>query len=292
MIPTKRNNARLLLFYPLQSLSPFATFSTNSSFSPRHQRLEEQISKHQIQYSTSSSLSSPSPSSSSSSSSETSNKVINFFQRRKQPNIITYTAMMASYLRHGYYKQVFELYDQLQENGFTPNAVHFHFALAACFKTGSLTRAKRIHEILKMSNIIPNALNNDLIRTYGKCGELEEAQKIFQTIKQPNIITINVMMSAYIKNGLYKEALELFYQHQAKGLTPDETTFCCALAACVNKDSLTQVQQIHKMILMTNIRTNFLTTMLIATYRRCGLPLKKAAKIKPSQKQISTHALQ
>jgi len=89
-------------------------------------------------------------------------------------------------------------------------------------------RPKTLEEQRNNNN---NSNNNDynrdnrrLITQYGKCGELEKAKNIFQTIKQPNIITYNAMMSAFRQNGHDKEADELFHQFNTNGLTPNETS--------------------------------------------------------------------
>jgi len=39
-------------------------------------------------------------------------------------------------------------------------------------------------------------LQNSLINMYSKCGSVEEAQKIFVKIKQPNVISYTAMINA------------------------------------------------------------------------------------------------
>jgi len=62
---------------------------------------------------------------------------------------------------------------------------------------GMLAKARAIHEQIPRKYLESNLmLQNSLINMYSKCGSVEEAQKIFVKIKQPNVISYTAMINA------------------------------------------------------------------------------------------------
>ncbi|EFJ11862.1 hypothetical protein SELMODRAFT_71812, partial [Selaginella moellendorffii] len=76
------------------------------------------------------------------------------------------------------------------------------------------------------------SLATALIDMYGKCGELDEARKIFDALSCKSISCWNSMIAAYTQSGHGKQALELFLLMGLDGLNPNHITLMIVLSAC------------------------------------------------------------
>lgn len=60
------------------------------------------------------------------------------------------------------------------------------------------------------------------------------------------------MISGYVKNELFQEAIQLYSQMQCAAIQPDNFTFSCVLKACAALSALQQGKQIHNHIIRLN----------------------------------------
>jgi pentatricopeptide repeat protein len=67
---------------------------------------------------------------------------------------------------------------------------------------------------------------------YAKCGQLRIARGIFDSMLQRDVVTWNVMISAYGMHGEAKQALELFNEMEGGRIKPNGVTFLAILSAC------------------------------------------------------------
>ena len=71
-----------------------------------------------------------------------------------------------------------------------------------------------------------------LVDMYGKCGLLEEAQKVFDKFRFHSKGSWNAIIAAYAESEHNEEAIECFDQMQEEGAFPDSITIVCVLKAC------------------------------------------------------------
>jgi pentatricopeptide repeat protein len=60
---------------------------------------------------------------------------------------------------------------------------------------------------------------------YSKCGSMNEAQSIFDTMQSKNIISWNAMIAGYGQNGEARKSLEVFKEMEMQMIQPDSITF-------------------------------------------------------------------
>ncbi len=73
-----------------------------------------------------------------------------------------------------------------------------------------------------------------LLTMYSKCGSIEDAAKVFQTLSVQNLDVgvWTAMIAAYGEHGFGKEAVLFYEQMQQQGIRPNEVTFTAVLNAC------------------------------------------------------------
>ena len=111
--------------------------------------------------------------------------------------------------------------------------------------TGNTFKLQHHHQI--DDNII---LQTALINGYGRCGDVNAAQKVFESIADDNvdIICIGAMMTALVHNGRYSEALVLFddvsKSKHSNSLSHDIVTRLLGIKSCTESGEFEKGRQI------------------------------------------------
>eukprot|EP01018_Ginkgo_biloba_P012960 Gb_16062 [translate_table: standard] len=160
-------------------------------------------------------------------------KARNVFQKMYQPNVVSWTAMIAGYVQNGQSVEALQHFQQMQLAGVKPNPNTFASVLPACANLAALEQGIEIHEDIIQSGFLPEVfVENALIDMYAKCGSIDKARDVFDRMHQRGVIPWTTMIAGYAMHGCGKEALKLFEQMQHSGVNPDHITLVCVLSAC------------------------------------------------------------
>ncbi len=151
-------------------------------------------------------------------------------------NVVGWTAMMVSYIRHDKPEEVFKLYKYMQQDSCKPNEVTFSTVLAACADAAAWTTGKQVHmDILNSTTKQNVVVKTALLDMYAKCGNINVAREIFSDMhkkKELTLISWNAMLAALSVHGKGKEALKLLNTMQLENIVPDSVSFLSVLNAC------------------------------------------------------------
>ncbi|XP_023526527.1 pentatricopeptide repeat-containing protein At3g53360, mitochondrial [Cucurbita pepo subsp. pepo] len=86
--------------------------------------------------------------------------------------------------------------------------------------------------IMKSGQNLDTSVSNALINMYMKCGSLGCAQKMFDSIDDPDVISWSSLIVGYAQAGCGEEAFKLFRTMRGLGIRPNEITFLGILTAC------------------------------------------------------------
>ncbi|XP_052117545.1 pentatricopeptide repeat-containing protein At3g57430, chloroplastic-like [Arachis duranensis] len=91
----------------------------------------------------------------------------------------------------------------LLANGGKMDSVSIPSVLIACGREGDLMKGKEVHGyVCKNSEFDVDApVGNALIDMYGKCGCLNDSEKVFRTMPHMNVVTWTTMISCYGMHG-------------------------------------------------------------------------------------------
>ncbi|GMY32878.1 pentatricopeptide repeat-containing protein At1g18485 [Fagus crenata] len=81
-----------------------------------------------------------------------------------------------------------------------------------------------------------------LIDMYAKSGCIEQSQRVFDSLKEKDEASWNVIIAGYGIHGHGNKAMELFEQMQISGHKPDGFTFIGLLMACSHAGLVTGVK--------------------------------------------------
>src|SRR5205823_2464444 len=130
-----------------------------------------------------------------------------------KPNIITYNSMMKAYLDHNYGINAFQLYQIIKNYHLNQcNPITYTLALNSCASIFNIHEGKIIHQYINNNHQLQNhiIIQTTLIHMYNKCDHLNQSIQIFNNIKNPNIITYNSIMKAYLDHNKGNKAFQLY----------------------------------------------------------------------------------
>ncbi|MCO5566929.1 hypothetical protein L7F22_020612 [Adiantum nelumboides] len=145
---------------------------------------------------------------------------------------LLWTAMVCAYVEHNRPFYALQVFQQMKQEGILPNEVTFLGVLDACTKLSALGEGRRFHAPLASSVFDEISIKTALIKMYGRCGSLEESQRVFDDASEHDIVLLTAMMANYTRSGKVKQALYLFDKALQRGLKPDEVAYINVLSMC------------------------------------------------------------
>eukprot|EP01018_Ginkgo_biloba_P031528 Gb_16955 [translate_table: standard] len=155
------------------------------------------------------------------------------FDRMPARNVVSWTAMIVGYAQNGHGVEALKLYLQMQCHGVKVDQYTMAGILRACASIAALEQGKRVHaDIVRIGFELDVSVSNALIDMYGKCGRIEDAQKVFDNVVEPDVASWNAMIAGYAQHGFGEEAIHLFEQMLLAGMKPNQITFVVVLSGC------------------------------------------------------------
>ncbi|KAF9592961.1 hypothetical protein IFM89_019265 [Coptis chinensis] len=125
----------------------------------------------------------------------------------------------------GHSEEALRLFIELKRDGERMNKSTFTSALSTCADMAALEFGKQVHgRLVKAGYEMGDYVVNALVLMYGKCGSVEEAYDVFESMQEKDLVTWNTMITCYAKHGFGKEALKVFDSMKMKDIKPDDVT--------------------------------------------------------------------
>lgn len=222
--------------------------------------------------------------------------------------VAAWNSMISGYVHKGLVFEVFELFRKMMPLGIKYDDFTYTSVLSACANAGLLRHGKQIHAFILRTVAKPPSdymvcVNNALITLYWKCGNIDQARRIFDMMDRRDLVSRNAILSAYISAGRIHEAKSIFYQMPTKdmaswtvmisglahlglgeealrlfnlirqnGLEPCDYAFSGAITSCAVLAALEQGRQLHGQLIRLGFDSSLsAANALITMYARCGV---------------------
>ncbi|XP_024534805.1 pentatricopeptide repeat-containing protein At3g09040, mitochondrial-like [Selaginella moellendorffii] len=116
-------------------------------------------------------------------------------------------------------------------------------------------------------------LANHLIDMYGKCGHLEDAKAVFQSLdaSKRSSLSWSALITAHGSCGSIGGAVGLLDDMEEQGILPDQTALLTALNLCSTHGALAEGIVVHKRIADRGLEKNVIISNAITNmYGKCG----------------------
>ncbi|XP_021713877.1 pentatricopeptide repeat-containing protein At2g13600-like [Chenopodium quinoa] len=225
-------------------------------------------------------------------------------------NRVTWNSLITCYEQNGPVSEAVEVFANMMDHGVDPDEVTLASVVSACATLTLVREGREIHALVVKKDKYRNdlILSNALVDMYAKCGRINEAKFIFQSMPSrnvisettmvsgyakaanvetanflfmnmmdKNIVSWNALMAGYAQNGENEKALSLFRLLKRESVLPTHYTFGNLLNACANLADLNLGMQAHVHLLKHGFcfRSRpecdiFVGNALIDLYMKCG----------------------
>lgn len=190
------------------------------------------------------------------------------FDKLPQPNVFSWTAFLAYYSRHGMYRKSIQSYSEMKMSGVLPDGYVFPKVLKASAQLLCLETGIRLHkDVIVCGCSLYLEVCNSLIDMYGRCGEFICLRKVFDEMVGRDLLSWNLMISAYVSNGMFELGLEILNFMRLNGFEPDVVTLNTIMDGYCRTGRFDEALRIFEHIEEPNIIS---WTVLISGYSRIG----------------------
>ncbi|KAJ7563077.1 hypothetical protein O6H91_03G096100 [Diphasiastrum complanatum] len=194
------------------------------------------------------------------------------FNQMRARDVVVWNTMIMGFVKCKQTEKAFELFQEMRLEMTEPDCITYLTLFDACASTGALEAARYVHAQLVQSELISNiALKRSLINVYAKCGCMEDAWELFNSIPVCTVVLWNTLIVGYVKFGESMKALELFQQMQRENIEPDVVSFVSVLSGCANLVKAEEIRRIHAHVIQCGLETDTtIGSCLIDAYIKCS----------------------
>lgn len=169
--------------------------------------------------------------------------------------------------------QALQYFLEMMRGGWHLSRVTFMNILSAASSLSLHEVGHQIHAVaLKYCLSNDTAIGNALLSCYGKCGEMNECEKIFARMQETrDEVSWNSMISGCIHNELLHKAIDLVWTMMQKGQRLDSFTFATVLSACASVATLERGMEVHACGIRACLESDVVVgSALVDMYSKCG----------------------
>ncbi|BFG20530.1 hypothetical protein CerSpe_068040 [Prunus speciosa] len=194
------------------------------------------------------------------------------FKMSGDKNSITWSAMITGFAQSGDSQKALDLFSHMHFSGVMPSEFTFVGVINACSDIGALEEGKQVHSFsLKLGFEFQIYIMTALVDMYAKCGNVSDARKGFDYLREPDIVLWTSMIGGYVQNGENEAALTLYCRMQREGMMPNELTMASVLKACSSLSAFEQGRQIHSRTIKYGFSLEVpIGSALSTMYAKCG----------------------
>ncbi|KAI3474058.1 hypothetical protein Pfo_028846 [Paulownia fortunei] len=213
------------------------------------------------------------------------------------------TALIGHFAKHNQHREAILCFLRMLLLDIRPNEYTFGTVVHSSVVLKDLHLGKQIHSYAKKVGLSSNVfVGSAILDLYVKLSNIDDAQRAFQDINEPNVVSYATLIHAYVKEGRFdeagivflsmpernvvswntmisgcsqsgknEEAVSFFIEMLREGVVPSQSTYPCAIIAAANIGALGMGRSIHACALKFLGELGlFLANSLISFYSKCG----------------------
>ncbi|KAH7294593.1 hypothetical protein KP509_27G008800 [Ceratopteris richardii] len=149
-------------------------------------------------------------------------------------DVISWTSLISGYAEHGPRERALRCFDEMQQQGVSPNAVTYLCILKACGHLGAVSKGSEIHLLAANEGSLDRELliGSTLVDMYAKFGLLQKAEEVFKRLYRRDVISWNALLAGYAQAGESEHVFLFFDRMRNEGTEPNLVTLTILLNAC------------------------------------------------------------
>lgn len=191
------------------------------------------------------------------------------FDMMPERNVVPWTAIIGCYARASDTNTVFCLYNRMRYEGIKPSSVTILGMLSGVSEG---IQVQCLHACVVHHGFGLNInLVNSMLNVYGKCGRVEDARCLFESMGTKDLVSWNSLLSGYALIGDIRKMLQLLHRMRVEGMKPAQQTFGSLVSEIARQNKLEMGKVVHGQILTSGFELDtHIETSLIVMYLKCG----------------------
>eukprot|EP00268_Persea_americana_P013340 TRINITY_DN15814_c2_g1_i1.p1 TRINITY_DN15814_c2_g1~~TRINITY_DN15814_c2_g1_i1.p1 ORF type:complete len:931 (+),score=175.98 TRINITY_DN15814_c2_g1_i1:3-2795(+) len=193
------------------------------------------------------------------------------FEKIARPDIVSWNAVIAGCVLHGYHDWALELFGEMKESGTAPNMFTLSSILKACAGLEMKDLGRQINAHVIKTGFDDLFVGVGLIDMYSKCNLTEDAKMIFESMPEQDMILWNSMICGYSQNGYDNDAIFLFSKMRKEGFSFNQTTLSAILKSAASMQVVSGSKQLHSLAEKSGYGFDiYVINSLVDAYGKCG----------------------
>lgn len=160
----------------------------------------------------------------------------NLFDEMPERNEIAWTIMIARHVENGFIREAFKLLTEMVFGYglYLDSTSSLCSILSACTQSGDVVMGKWLHSYALRATTEASTdvkFGTALLDMYAKCGRIDTAVRVFNSMHTRNVVTWNAMLGGLAMHGKGTMVLDMFHQ-MLEEIKPNDVTFTAVLSAC------------------------------------------------------------
>ncbi|KAL8092120.1 hypothetical protein AgCh_034421 [Apium graveolens] len=196
------------------------------------------------------------------------------FDEMRERDVVSWSVMIGGYAQNGEAGVALELFREMVLG--SENEVDGQImvsVLQACISLGNFVVGRMYHGFVICGGLnFDLFVGNSLIDMYSKYSDPDAALEVFTVMPERNLVSWNSMLSGFVHNKKYVEAISVFCSMSEKDIQVDEITVVNLLQICKHLLDPYYCRSIHCAVIRKGYELNKLVVnSLIDVYSKCNL---------------------
>ncbi|KAK8626832.1 hypothetical protein V6N13_134462 [Hibiscus sabdariffa] len=194
------------------------------------------------------------------------------------PDSVTYNTLLAGCIRikNGHSKAL-ELIKELKYNGLQIDSVMYGTLLAVCASNGLCEEAQNYFNQMREEGHSPNLYHyGSLLNAYSYGGDYCKSDELMEEMKSlglaPNKVILTTLLKVYVRGGLFEKSRTLLSELEALGFAEDEMPYCLLMDGLSKAGHLDEARSVFAEMQEKCVKSNgYSHSIMISALCRGGL---------------------
>nr|XP_043611259.1 pentatricopeptide repeat-containing protein At3g59040-like [Erigeron canadensis] len=158
-------------------------------------------------------------------------------QRAKvRPDVVSYALLISAYGKARREEEALAVFEEMLDAGVRPTQKAYNILLDAFAISGMVEQAKIVFKSMRRDRCTPDLYSyTTMLSTYVNASDMEGAEKFFTRIKQdgliPNVVTYGTLIKGYAKINDLETMMQKYEEMQLHGIKANQTIFTTIMDA-------------------------------------------------------------
>ncbi|KZV58445.1 Pentatricopeptide repeat-containing protein [Dorcoceras hygrometricum] len=201
-----------------------------------------------------------------------SDTALKVFGEMTQRDTASWNTIITGYVNSGDFMGAWEVLKTMKRHGYVFDGYTFGSMLKGIGAGGELMNGQQVHsDVVKLGFDENVYAASSLLDMYVKCGEIADANRVFDFMLVRNSVSWNALIAGYADFGDFFRCLKLFRCMDAEGVRVDDASFAPLLTLLHDVEFYELMRQFHGKIMKLGLDfENTVLNAMITAYSECG----------------------